>query len=69
MGAGSVLHLIRALGALEGDRKPRLWLVTRGAQPVSHAKPGLAQAPLWGMGRSLALEYAGCWGGLIASEA
>ena len=37
---------------------PRLWLVTRGAQPVQH--PGgeiaLAQAPLWGLGRVIALE-------------
>ncbi|HEY3057490.1 MAG TPA: beta-ketoacyl reductase, partial [Chloroflexota bacterium] len=37
---------------------PRLWLVTRGAQSVL---PGdqleISQAPLWGLGRTLALEH------------
>ncbi|AGA31109.1 hybrid non-ribosomal peptide synthetase/type I polyketide synthase [Singulisphaera acidiphila] len=84
-GVGSVLPLIQALGNLEPQRdkpKPKLWLVTRGAQPTTSPKPvylngngvhkpkqandqGLAQTPLWGMGRSIALEYAECWGGLI----
>ncbi|SIO25198.1 amino acid adenylation domain-containing protein [Singulisphaera sp. GP187] len=84
-GVGSVLPLIQALGNLEtqgSQPKPRLWVVTRGAQPGPEPKPvylngngvhkpkptnnqGLAQAPLWGMGRSIALEYAELWGGLI----
>ena len=38
---------------------PRLWLVTCGAQDA------LAQSPLWGLGRSFALEYPEMWGGLI----
>ncbi|GHG84777.1 type I polyketide synthase [Comamonas sp. JC664] len=61
----AALHLRDALTAVRG--RARLWMVTRGAQvtgtgtePVS-----LAQAPLWGLGRSLALEQPDVWGGLI----
>ncbi len=45
---------------------PRLWIVTCGSQPVLEedvADPG--QAPLWGLGRSIALECPDSWGGLI----
>ena len=37
---------------------PRLWLVTRGAQPVGAPAPdlGVAQSPLWGLGRTIAIE-------------
>lgn len=45
-----------ALPALPQSGK--LWLVTRGAQPVGDGvdEAGVAQAPLWGMGLSLAEE-------------
>ncbi|MDC0667760.1 non-ribosomal peptide synthetase/type I polyketide synthase [Nannocystis radixulma] len=37
---------------------PRLYLLTRGAQPVGDlAATGLLDASLWGLGRSLALEH------------
>ncbi|WP_406694053.1 amino acid adenylation domain-containing protein [Singulisphaera sp. Ch08] len=85
MGVSNVLPLIQTLGNLEprgNQPKPRLWLVTRGAQPIPAPAPvsrngngahqpkkvsdqGLAQAPLWGLGRSIALEHPECWGGLI----
>ncbi len=58
---GGCLDLAKALDRMR-DRfrdPPRLWLVTRGAE---HA---LAQTPLWGLGRSFALEYPEMWGGLI----
>ncbi|MBI2893045.1 MAG: amino acid adenylation domain-containing protein [Deltaproteobacteria bacterium] len=42
----------------------RLWLVTRGAQPATGA-PAAAQAPMWGLGRTLALEAPAVWGGLV----
>ncbi|HKC11395.1 MAG TPA: SDR family NAD(P)-dependent oxidoreductase [Vicinamibacteria bacterium] len=63
-GCGSVLHLLRALAPAGG---PRLWLVTQGAQPAgrSPSARGLAQAPLWGLGRVLALEQPESWGGLV----
>src|SRR5262249_55717302 len=46
---------------------PRLWLVTRGAQAPEpdSAVAALAQSPLWGLGRTIALEYPDLWGGLI----
>jgi myxalamid-type polyketide synthase MxaE and MxaD len=44
-----------------------LWLVTRGAQPVTGGvtASGMAQAPLWGFGRVVALEQPDLWGGLV----
>ena len=51
-----MLHLVQALA--QANLTPRLWLVTRGAQPVGAPAPlQVGQAPLWGMGRVMALEY------------
>jgi myxalamid-type polyketide synthase MxaB len=51
-----VLHLAQAL-SLAGA-PPRLWLVTRGTQTVTGAEPiQLAQAPVWGLARTLRLEH------------
>jgi acyl transferase domain-containing protein/SAM-dependent methyltransferase/acyl carrier protein/NADP-dependent 3-hydroxy acid dehydrogenase YdfG len=45
---------------------PRLWLVTRGVQPpFSAGSPALAEAPLWGLGRVMAVEHPEIWGGLL----
>ncbi|MEJ0079196.1 MAG: SDR family NAD(P)-dependent oxidoreductase [Alphaproteobacteria bacterium] len=45
----------------------RLWFVTANTQspegPAPHIDP--VQAPLWGLGRTVAIEYPGLWGGLI----
>ncbi|WP_165227155.1 non-ribosomal peptide synthetase/type I polyketide synthase [Aquisphaera insulae] len=64
---GGLLDLVRVLGRSDDSQKPRLWIVTRGAQRVfaDDAAPDLVQAPLWGFGRSLALEMPRIWGGLI----
>ncbi len=43
----------------------KLWYVTRGAQPVAGDVIAPAQASLWGLGRVIALEQPGIWGGLI----
>jgi len=58
-GCGSVLRWIHAAAALKGTPAPRLVLVTSGAQAVraEASLPGLLQAPLWGLGRSAALEH------------
>ncbi|MEE8522653.1 MAG: SDR family NAD(P)-dependent oxidoreductase, partial [Thermoanaerobaculia bacterium] len=59
LGCGSVLHLLQALPSAGGlAAGGRLWLVTRGAQAVASepAVPGIAQAPLWGLGRVAAAE-------------
>jgi acyl transferase domain-containing protein/NADPH:quinone reductase-like Zn-dependent oxidoreductase/acyl carrier protein len=60
------LNLFKTLasGALLGES--RLWLVTCGAQSLSgDPSSNLAQAPLWGLGRTAALENPATWGGLI----
>jgi acyl transferase domain-containing protein/acyl carrier protein len=64
----AVLHLVQSLGQLEGPAASRLWLITRGAQAVEPADGislSVAQAPLWGLGRVIALEYPELWGGLV----
>jgi len=57
LGPTSLLHLVQALTA--SQRSPRLWLVTQGAQSVEAGKDpvSVAQAPLWGMGRSIGHEH------------
>nr|AAK57189.1 MxaE [Stigmatella aurantiaca] len=61
----AALHLVKAL--MGSPARARLWVVTRGAQVtgVGTERVSLAQAPLWGMGRSVSLEQPGVWGGLI----
>ncbi|WP_344608690.1 SDR family NAD(P)-dependent oxidoreductase, partial [Streptomyces glaucus] len=51
--------------AADGTGAP-LWCVTRSAVSVGTGDPlhHPAQAQLWGLGRSLALEHPGVWGGL-----
>jgi acyl transferase domain-containing protein/acyl carrier protein len=56
------------LGELAQHAGARLWLVTCCAQPAGEAAitaHGLAQAPLWGLGRVAALEHPTLWGGLV----
>ncbi len=66
-GCGSVLHLVQALLKQNGSASPRLWLVSRGSQPVNSdtASLSVAQAPLWGLGRVVALENPQLWGGMV----
>ena len=56
---GSVLSLVHTLANRDGVSAPRLWIVTRGAQPVTpQAGPAsLAQAPLLGLARVIANEH------------
>ena len=58
------LNLAQAIKSEDGRKCLRLWLVTRGAQPVQHIRPNYMQAPLWGLGRTLAFEMPDIWGGL-----
>jgi myxalamid-type polyketide synthase MxaB len=55
---GTTLHLVQAL-LHEYPTPPHLWLITRGAQAVQRqeAVTGFAQAALWGMGKTIALEH------------
>jgi myxalamid-type polyketide synthase MxaB len=58
-GSASVLRLAQALPGLAGA-PPQLWLVTRGTQQLA-AAPGASirplHAPIWGLGRVIALEH------------
>jgi len=53
------LSLVQALTQKRGTNLPRLWLVTQGAQTLEPSETSLAieQAPLWGLGRTIALEH------------
>jgi acyl transferase domain-containing protein/acyl carrier protein len=57
-GYDSVLCTVQALAGMGYRDAPRLWLLTRGVQAVGPAKVSLAQAPLLGLGRVIALEHA-----------
>ncbi|AKT40701.1 type I polyketide synthase [Chondromyces crocatus] len=56
---GSVIHLVQALDRRTSRNPPRLWLVTRGVHRVvpSDERVAPAQAPLWGLARTLAYEH------------
>ncbi|MBD1926369.1 thioester reductase domain-containing protein [Trichocoleus sp. FACHB-90] len=70
LGVASVLNLVQTLTGKENqfsisNSQPKLWLVTRGAVPVGGSLPGVAQAPLWGLGKVVALEHRELWGGML----
>jgi acyl transferase domain-containing protein/NAD(P)-dependent dehydrogenase (short-subunit alcohol dehydrogenase family)/acyl carrier protein len=52
-------------GILAAPEGSRLWIVTRGAQPVGGSLGRFEQAALWGMGRVAALEHPERFGGLL----
>ena len=57
MVCGSVLHLVQA--TTDHGQSPRLWLVTRNAISTGSMSACLAvsQAPLWGLGKVIAMEH------------
>ncbi len=70
LGAGAVLRLVHAMR--ETGVPGPLKIVTRHAQRTGaedNAVPGLAQAPLWGLGRGIAAEHPELWGGLVDLDA
>ncbi|MGN6569996.1 MAG: type I polyketide synthase [Pseudolabrys sp.] len=65
-GALDIVHALTATrSAIATDL--RLWLVTREAQDASGdaRRFNPVQACLWGLGRTIALEYPNIWGGLV----
>lgn len=64
---GSLLYLVQALGAAKKSPSPRLWLMTRNAQPIEASTDCLAVArtPVLGLGRVVAVEHPELWGGAI----
>jgi acyl transferase domain-containing protein/acyl carrier protein len=74
---GSALHAVQAVLKAGLPEPPRVWLATRGAQVVETIERSddedvrsvaIAQSPLWGLGRVLAMEHPEMWGGLIDVE-
>jgi NAD(P)-dependent dehydrogenase (short-subunit alcohol dehydrogenase family)/acyl carrier protein len=67
LGCGSVIHLVQALASAAPADAPRVFMVTRGAQPVREAETMLSplQAPMWGLGRVVLQEHFALFGGLI----
>jgi myxalamid-type polyketide synthase MxaE and MxaD len=65
-GATSLLHAVQAMADAPGSERSRLWVVTRGAQPAAgQTHISVSQAPLWGLGRTIAAEQPALWGGLV----
>jgi acyl transferase domain-containing protein/acyl carrier protein len=60
---GDALEAAQAL--IEAGGPCELWIVTRGAQAAGGAVTAPEQAPLWGLGRVVALEHPERWGGLV----
>lgn len=69
LGCVCLLHLVHGLLESGFETSPRIWLVTKGVTANGDGQsPGIAQAPLWGLGRSLAVEHSELWGGLVDLE-
>jgi NAD(P)-dependent dehydrogenase (short-subunit alcohol dehydrogenase family) len=70
LGCIGVLNVVQEMARAQWREPPRLWVVTRGAQAAgdSSIPLNLAQAPLWGLGRVIAQEHPGLWGGLLDLE-
>ncbi len=64
-GVAATVALVQGLG--DAGVEGRLWLVTRGAVSVGAGDrvQSPAQAAVWGLGRTLALEQPQRWGGLV----
>jgi acyl transferase domain-containing protein/NADPH:quinone reductase-like Zn-dependent oxidoreductase/acyl carrier protein len=54
---GGALHVVQALIQAHDRFQPRLWLITRGSQPVMKDAVAVAQAPVWGLCNTVALEH------------
>jgi len=63
----SIVRVVEALReARRAEAAPRLWLLTRAAQPVAAIDvPDPIAAAVWGLGRVIALEEPSSWGGLV----
>ena len=57
LACGGTLQIVQAL--IKSSSSPRLWLITRGGQPLDAeaSRLNIAQTSLWGLGRTVALEH------------
>jgi len=69
MACGGLTLLIQGLITTEDVKLPRIWVGTRGVKSIvpADAKRSLevVQAPLWGIGKTCAVEHPELWGGLV----
>jgi len=66
LSCGGLLSVVRTFSQTGVQPPPRLWVITRGAQPTGlESICSVAQSPLWGLGRTIAEEHPALWGGLI----
>ncbi|MGW6056096.1 SDR family NAD(P)-dependent oxidoreductase [Streptomyces sp. NPDC055189] len=74
LGPEAMAQIVRSLARMPEDggsagtsSDARLWVITRGAQPTGEENGPLAvgAAPLIGLGKTIALEHPGLWGGSI----
>jgi len=69
----SVLHVVQALSSAKIANLPRLWLVTQGVQSIKSEtntnSVAVAQSPVLGLSRVVALEHPEIWGGLVDLDA
>ena len=54
---GSTLHLVQALVQADRSSPAKLWLITRGGQPINEQPVALPSTPMWGLGNTIALEH------------
>ena len=59
LSCGSVMRLVQSLRESTRPQAPRLWVITKGAQPVSlqRTEVQVAQAPVRGLARVVAMEH------------
>jgi phthiocerol/phenolphthiocerol synthesis type-I polyketide synthase D len=67
IGPASVVRVVQAVMSSSRQPRPRIWIVSAGAQAAVEADlvSSPAGATVWGIGRTLAAEHAELWGGLI----
>ena len=65
IGVQSVQYWLKALNKFRDLGSPRLWLITKGVVSVGELPTTVAQSPLWGLGKVVALEHPEWWGGAI----
>jgi myxalamid-type polyketide synthase MxaC len=67
LGPVSALRMVQALTRVRLSKPPKLWLISRGAQPAGEKPEALSvlQSPIWGLGRTIATENVDLWGGMV----
>ena len=61
----SALSMFQVLISENATQSSRIWLITRGGLPTAGSLSALDQSPMWGLGRTFAVEHPELWGGLI----